>query len=126
MANKTNKIQKYEAIVSYLKGETPAVDYSLDEVLNEFIPHEIELLRKKNSGERKPSKTQEENKAYATAIVEYMTENPNVLYTVTELANTIPELNGLSTSKVTAVVNGDDRIERVVDKRKSYYRLAQA
>lgn len=39
-----------------------------------FIDHEIELLNKKSSATRKPTKTQVENEAYKAEIVSYLAE----------------------------------------------------
>ena len=91
-------------------------------VLSEFITHELELLAKKNTSEKKPTAVQVANEVLKNAIVAGM--NPDRLYTVTELIKEIPECNGLSTSKVSALVNRmPEHIERIPDKRKTYFRL---
>ena len=91
-------------------------------VLSEFIAHELELLAKKNTSEKKPTAVQQANEVLKNAIVAGM--NPDRLYTVTELIKEIPECNGLSTSKVSALVNRmPEDIERIPDKRKTYFRL---
>ena len=91
-------------------------------VLSEFIAHELELLAKKNTSEKKPTAVQQANEVLKNAIVAGM--NPDRLYTVTELIKEIPECNGLSTSKVSDLVNRmPERIERIPDKRKTYFRL---
>ena len=55
----------------------------LTQAQRDFINHEIELLNKKNSGEKKPTATQVANEALKTAIFEGM--EINRLYTVTEV-----------------------------------------
>ena len=52
-------------------------------MLVEFIDHEVELLTKKNSADKKPTAQQVANAGIATAIIEGM--EPNRLYTVTEV-----------------------------------------
>lgn len=96
--------------------------YNLTPAEVAFIDHELELLAKKNSAEKKPTAVQQANEVLKNAIVAGMT--PDRLYTVTELIKEIPECNGLSTSKVSALVNRmPERIERIPDKRKTYFRL---
>ena len=50
-----------------------------------FIEHEIELLTKKNAGDKKPTAKQMENDAVKQVILDEMTTNPDKLYTVTDL-----------------------------------------
>ena len=53
----------------------------LSQEQKDFIQHEIDLLEKKNSGEKKPTATQVANEALKVAIVEAV--EPNRQYTVT-------------------------------------------
>ena len=114
MAN-TKKITKREMFES-LKAKYP---FTKDEVA--FIDHELELLAKKNSAEKKPTATQVANKAIAEAIVKGM--EPNRYYTITELIKVIPACADLTNQKVSAIVRGmlDVSVRKVEDKRKSYF-----
>ena len=88
-----------------------------------FIEHEIELLDKKNSAEKKPTAQQIANKVIADAIVAGMERDR--LYTVTDLIKTIPACADLTNQRVSAILRGmTDSIERVEEKRKTYFRLA--
>ena len=92
-----------------------------------FIEHEIELLDKKNSAERKPTPKQMENEGFKTAILAHM--EPNVQYLSADLAKSVPSIveAGISGNRVTAMLTqlvNDGAIVRTVDKRKSYYSLA--
>jgi hypothetical protein len=87
-----------------------------------FIEHELELLAKKNSADKKPTAQQVANEALKAAILEGMEEGK--LYTITELMKAIPELADLTNQRVSALVRQmlDTSIERIEDKRKAYFR----
>ena len=90
-----------------------------------FIEHEIELLDKKNSSEKKPTAQQTANESIKAAIVAGMT--PNRLYTVTEIQKEIPECAELSNQRVSALLRQmiGKEIVRTEDKRKAYFSLAE-
>ena len=96
-------------------------DLSADEIA--FIDHEIELLNRKNSSEKKPTATQVANDALKTAILDAMV--PGKLYTISDFIKEVPACAELSNQKVSAVVRGmvGTTVERVEDKRKAYFRL---
>jgi hypothetical protein len=92
-------------------------------VLVEFINHELELLAKKNTSEKKPTATQQANAKLMEDILDTM-EN-NTLYTISDMIKNFPACEGLSTSKVSAVVRllkDDGKVERIEDKRKAYFK----
>ena len=91
-----------------------------------FIDHEIELLDRKNSAEKKPTAQQVANDGVKQAIAEGMT--PNRLYTVTEIQKEIAECADLSNQRVSALLRqmkDDGIIVRTEDKRKAYFSLAE-
>ena len=90
--------------------------------LVDFIEHELELLAKKNSAEKKPTAVQVANDGIKDAIYDGMQENR--LYTITELIKEIPECAELTNQRVSALIRQmmPERIERVEDKRKAYFR----
>ena len=95
--------------------------------LVEFIEHELALLDKKNSAERKPTPKQVENAAYRADILAYMERG--VQYTAGDLAKQVPSLveNDLSVNRVTPMLTAlvaDGSVVKTVEKRKSYYSLA--
>lgn len=92
-----------------------------------FIEHEIELLDKKNTAERKPTPKQVENAGFKADIVAYMEQG--VLYTSADLTKSVPALveADVSANRVTAMLTqlvNDGAVVKTVDKRKSYYSLA--
>jgi hypothetical protein len=98
----------------------PAV--SENPVLVEFINHELELLAKKNTSDKKPTATQQANEALKAAILDSMESGKR--YTISDMIKEFPACEGLSTSKVSAVVRlmrDDGFIERIEEKRKAYF-----
>ena len=86
-----------------------------------FIEHELELLAKKNSADKKPTAQQTANEGIKQAILDGM-ENGR-LYTITELQKSIPACAELSNQRVSALVRQmvGVTIDRTEDKRKAYF-----
>ena len=99
--------------------------YPLTAEEKSFVEHELELLEKKNSSEKKPTAQQTANEGIKTAILEGMT--PNRLYTITEIQKEIPECAELSNQRVSALMRQmvGNEIVRTEDKRKAYFSLAE-
>jgi DNA-binding MarR family transcriptional regulator len=115
-SKKLTKAEKY----AMLKAIPSVAENS---VLVEFIDHELELLAKKNSSEKKPTAQQTANEGLKTAIYEGMADGR--LYTITELLKEIPECADLTNQRVSAVVRqmiASNLVERIEDKRKAYFR----
>lgn len=104
----------------------PAV--AANDELVEFIEHELELLDKKNSGEKKPTAKQIANAALGEAILGWM--EADRLYLASEVAKTCPAVAEADASQgtVTAILTQlwkAGKINRTEDKRKNYYSLAE-
>jgi hypothetical protein len=95
-----------------------------NEMLVEFIDHEIELLAKKNSADKKPTAQQTANAGIAKAIVDALANEPTRLFTITEIIKSVPECADLTNQRVSAIVRGliGSSVERVEEKRKAYFR----
>ena len=100
----------------------PAV--SDNPVLVDFINHELELLSKKNSTDKKPTATQQANEVLKEAIIDLLVDgNP---YTVSQIIKEVPECAGLSNQKVSALMVqlvNEGQVEKVIEKRVSYFKL---
>jgi ribonuclease HII len=118
MANskKLTKAEKY----AMLKAIPTVAENS---VLVEFIDHELELLAKKNSADKKPTAQQTANEAIKTAILNGMEKGRK--YTITDLIKNIPECAELTNQRVSSLVRQmmPTSIERVEEKRKAYFVL---
>lgn len=103
---------------------------ALDEVksnpkLVEFIEHELELLDRKNSTDKKPTAQQTANEAIKVAILDNMAEGK--MYTITDLIKSVPECAELTNQRVSALMRQlieDKQVVRTEDKRKAYFSLA--
>ena len=101
--------------------------------LAEVMEHELELLAKKNSADRKPTATQVENEELKKVILEFMEEGEK--YTITDFIKSIPELNEKTNQKVSSIVKqmyadedkgqniNDFPLVRVEEKRKAFFSL---
>ena len=90
-----------------------------------FIEHELELLAKKNSADKKPTAQQTANEAIKSAILEAM--EADRLYTITELQKSIPECAELSNQRVSSLMRqlkDSGAVIRTEDKRKAYFSKA--
>ena len=93
------------------------------------IDHEVELLNRKNSAERKPTVNQLDNVKIKKAIAEGMV--PGTMYTVTEVIKNVlgaTDWKDITCSRATAVMTqmleeANPRIKREVIKRKAMYSL---
>ncbi len=122
MANTTTSTKLTKAQKFAMLRAIPAV--ADNAMLVEFIDHEVELLTKKNSAEKKPTAQQVANAGIATAIIEGM--EPNRLYTVTEVIKSIPQCADLTNQRVSALLRQlveAGKVKRTEDKRKAYFSL---
>jgi hypothetical protein len=112
-APKMTKRDYYNAI----KNKYPLTE---DEV--KFIDHEIELLDKKNSADKKPSKEQVANAMASASLLNWM--EINKVYTIGDLIKSCPVCEGLSNPKVTALLRplkDNGSVVRTEEKRKVYF-----
>ena len=92
--------------------------------LVKFIEHELELLAKKNSSEKKPTAVQVANEGIKSVIVETLAKNGRKM-TISEMQKTNAELGEMSNQRISALVRqliNDGKVERIEDKRKAYFK----
>ena len=95
--------------------------------LVEFVDHELALLEKKNTADRKPTAKVVENGSLREAIVEVMERGK--VYSLSDLAAAVPALNGSTPQRMSGLVKplteGDaPALIKTIDKRKAYFSLA--
>lgn len=113
MANKMTKRDYFNRILSYAHDED-----------KDFILHELDLLAKKNSGERKPTANQKVNEDIKSAIVEGLGGSK---MTIGEICKSVEACNDLSSQKVSALVRQlviEGKVVREEVKRKAYFSVA--
>ena len=114
----TKKPTKRENYNALLKIEAVANNPELVE----FIKHEIELLDKKNSTDKKPTATQVANEALKNTIVDYM--EPTIGYTVTDIIKGVEECSELSNQKVSALMRAlrdEGKVTKTEGKKTLFY-----
>lgn len=112
--------KQYESIIAKCEGILSAEEI-------QFLAERKALHEKKNAS-RKPTKTQKANKALAEGVLDYMGENPNRLYTVSDLMKSAPCFanyeGDLTHSKANAIVKmlkDANLVVRSEDKGKAYF-----
>jgi hypothetical protein len=96
--------------------------YPLTDAEKDFVKHELELLEKKNSTDKKPTAQQVANDGVKMAIYDGMEENR--VYTVTEILKSVPACAELTNQRVSALLRqmiADNMVIRTEDKRKAYF-----
>ena len=112
-----NKITKKEMFLK-LKARV-----SNDPEMVAFIDHEIELVEKKNSAKKAPTKNQVENANIKENILNSMVDNK--AYSVSEvIALTGLDLTNQRVSALLTQLVNDNKAVRSVDKRKAYFTKA--
>lgn len=121
---KTKKMTKrdyYETLYTYFQEVGECKDISQELMLN-FLEHEIDLLNKKNSAEKKPSATAlANNKLMATILDEMVVGKP---YTCSDIIKSVSECSELSTPKVSYLMNAladAGKVVKSTDKKKTYF-----
>ena len=114
-SRKPTKRDRYNALL-----RIPAV--SADPELVDFISHELELLDKKNSAERKPTERQTENSGIAEAVLSTMLSEPNRLFTIGELIKEVPGIpEDMTPQRMSAILRNMDGVSKTYEKRKAYF-----
>lgn len=84
-------------------------------------------IEKKNSAEKKPTAQQTANASIQEAILSVMANEPNRLFSITELIKCVPACADLTNQRVSALVRqlkDTGKVERVEEKRKAYFRYS--
>ena len=92
----------------------------------EFINHEIELLNRKSSAVRKPTKNQLENETFKAEIVDYL-KGADAPKTIKELQAEMPSISGLTNQRITHMLTDLVKAETLVKnyiKKVPYYSVA--
>ena len=121
MAN-TKKMTKRD----YFNTLLGIAEVKANDELVKFIEHELELLAKKNSSEKKPTAVQVANEGIKAVIVETLAKNGKMM-TISEMQKANAELGELSNQRISALVRqlmNDEKVVRVEEKRKAYFKIA--
>lgn len=126
MANKITKREMFRGVINYIENGRFDVEGLDTTKAIEMLSHEIELLERKNSSDKKPTAQQAVNNGIKDAIYNGM--EADRLYTVTELIKEIPECNELTNQRVSALMRQmviDNLVEKIEEKRKSFFKVCR-
>lgn len=121
MEKKITKKEMFASVITVVE----ATEATNKEELVTFLKHEIELLEKRSS---RTTKTQKENEGILTDILTSLAAIGSKV-TVTELQAKAPALAGLSNQKISSLLAKlvkDGSVERVMEKKKVYFFLAES
>lgn len=129
MANtKLTKRDFYNALVTMAKNGTNFGTITAEQ-MKEFAEHEVELLdKKKESAKANPNSKTTANDELREKILDKLAETPDRKYTITDMQKEFDFLEGKSNQSVSALVRPmveSGEIERIEEKRKAYFRIAQ-
>ena len=99
MTNTNKKMTKAQMFAQILS-------HTSDEAEKAFLVHEMELLAKKNApkdGVKKLTPAQEVNEGIKSAIYDFLAEKGEPM-TISQMIKEVPECNGLTNQKVSALV----------------------
>ena len=131
MANKKKMtlVENYTAIQKMLNGET-VENYTVADAVT-FLNGRIEQTQKKNvssTGEKKLTKTQQENEVIKAHVVEVMSAQDGAL-TITDMKKADAKLGALSGQKLSALVSQlvkANVLVRTEEKGRAYFAIAVA
>ena len=116
MNKKLTKRDHFTALLALAEAQN-------DQALVDFINHELELLTKKNSTERKPTAAQKENEGIKAIILAALTTTPT---SISDLQKKDAALAEISNQKISALLRQliiDNKVVRTEDKKKALFAL---
>lgn len=99
-------------------------DVKTSDELTAFIKHELELLDRKNSKDRKPTANQIANEGLKQEVLQALVTNGGLM-TVTEIIKNNDNLGEYSNQRISALLRQlieSGKVEKIVEKRKSYFK----
>lgn len=110
--------------MTYVEALNVAIELTEGEV-KERLTALRDATAKRNSADRKPTKTQEANEAIKSEILDFLADGS--AHTVTEIMAGVPSLAGASNQKAASLVRqlkDAELITREEIKRKAYFKIA--
>ncbi|MDE7346529.1 MAG: hypothetical protein K2N48_07300 [Muribaculaceae bacterium] len=124
-APRITKDHRFADIAALLTGKDVQFGTTVADAL-EFIEKERDLLAKKNSADKKPTKTQEQNAGHKSLILDFLRVQTEGV-TCTEIQKGVPEFADFNNQKVAALVRqlkDEGRVIKDVVKGKSLFTIA--
>ena len=130
----TTKITNKMALIAASHYIDPDKTYEVDadtfisgaDILEKF-KNMIAQLEKKNASPKTLTAQQQKNEALKAEIVEFLSENPDTGFTVSDILKAIPSLAGDSNQHVSALMRPlvlAGIVEKYTNKRRTYFKIA--
>lgn len=103
--------------------ETASVENKAE--LIEGLNHEVELLARKASTPRKPTKTQLENEELKNAVYDFL-DNEDAPRTIKDIMTDVEAVSGLSNQRIThllTALRNEGKVKRTLVKKVPYYEI---
>lgn len=120
------KLELFKSIRNFIETAADLPDEDRD-VYIEGLDNEINLLIRKASTPRKPTKTQQENEGFKSAIVEYLTKT-DTLKTIKEMQAEIEGFAELSNQRITHMLTDLRKagiVARTYNKKVPYFAIGR-
>lgn len=119
----TNKTNKKPTKRDHFNALLNIPEVAENDALVDFINHEIDLLNRKNSTEKKPTAQQKANEGIKEVIMAVLQKSGEGM-TVTEIIKAHADLSDLSNQRVSALLRQmiGISVEKSVEKGKSYFK----
>ena len=119
------KAMRFADIKSLLAGEAVHNGTSVEDALA-FIDNEIALLAKKNTSDKKPTKTQEENENHKAHIIDFLSTQTEGV-TCTDVQKSVVEFADFNNQKIAALMRqlvNEGKVVKAMVKGKAMFSLA--
>lgn len=118
MATKMTKKVALTTALTYIPENETEVRQKIEEM--------IVQLDKKNASPKKLTANQEANLVLRDAVLLFLEMYPDEMFTCSDLAKRVPELDGATPQKVSALMSAlvkVNKVERIQEKRKTYFKF---
>jgi len=118
MATKMTKKVALTTALTYIPENETEIRQKIEEM--------IVQLDKKNASPKKLTANQEANLVLRDAVLLFLEMYPDEMFTCSDLAKRVPELDGATPQKVSALMSAlvkVDKVERIQEKRKTYFKF---
>ena len=119
------KAQRFADIKALLSGETPANGTTIEDAMA-FIDKELDLLARKNTSDKAPTKTQQENEVHMERILQFLSTCVNPV-TCTEIQKSVPEFMDFNNQKIAALMRKlteAHKVDKTMNKGRPVFALA--
>ena len=111
-------------ILGSVNGKTAPIEVSVADAIK-YCENELELLASKSGALKKPTATQQANEVLKAELLTFLDAHAEERFTCSNLQKVCPACDGLSTPKISAIINqmvNDGLVVKETEKRISYFK----